>query len=61
MKKKENFWEVDLVALSKDWLSQIWVFLETGLAFIAIALPVLISAFILWAMAGFPSLTTPFQ
>lgn len=60
MKKQEHFWEVNLIELSRSWLSQIWVVFLTGLTFIGIALPVLISGFILWYLAGFPPLFKSF-
>lgn len=60
MKQKEHFWNVDLIEIYRSWLSQIWVFFLTGLTFIGIALPVLISGFILWYLAGFPPLFKPF-
>jgi hypothetical protein len=40
--------------VSKEWFSQMKTFLMTALTFIAIALPVLIPAFIMWYLAGFP-------
>ncbi|MDH5206441.1 MAG: hypothetical protein OEY75_12265 [Hylemonella sp.] len=57
MKRQDHFWNVDLVALSREWFSQLWAFLLTALTFVAMALPVLIPAFILWYMAGFPRLS----
>ena len=60
MKRQEHFWNVDLIAIYRSWLSQIWVFLLTGLTFIGIALPVLISGLVLWYLAGFPPLFKPF-
>jgi hypothetical protein len=54
MKQQERFWNVDLIELAKEWLSQMKTFLMTALTFIAMALPVLIPAFIMWYMAGFP-------
>lgn len=54
MKRQERFWNVDLLEVGKEWFSQMKTFLMTGLTFIAIALPVLIPAFILWYLAGFP-------
>ncbi len=57
MKQHQHFWEVDLIELSRDWLSQIGTFLMTAVAFVGMALPVLIPAFIMWYLAGFPSLT----
>lgn len=57
MKRQERFWEVDLIEVSRVWLSQLWTFLMMALTFVAIALPVLIPAFILWYLAGFPRLS----
>jgi hypothetical protein len=54
MKRQERFWNVDLLELSKDWLSQLKTFLMTALTFLAIGLPVIIPAFIMWYLAGFP-------
>lgn len=56
MKRQERFWEVDLLEVSRLWLSQLWTILMTALTFVAMALPVLIPAFIMWYMAGFPRL-----
>lgn len=56
MKRQERFWEVDLLELSREWLSQLWTLLMTALTFVAMALPVLIPAFIMWYLAGFPRL-----
>lgn len=54
MKRQERFWNVDLLEVSKEWLSQLKTFLLTALTFIAMALPVLIPGFIMWYLAGFP-------
>lgn len=54
MKRQEHFWNVDLIELSRDWLAQIGIFLMTAVAFVGMALPVLIPAFIMWYLAGFP-------
>ena len=54
MKRQERFWNIDLIELSKEWFSQMKTFLMTALTFIAIALPVLIPALIMWYLAGFP-------
>lgn len=52
MKRQEqHFWNVDLRDVARSWLSQIWVFLLTGLTFIGMGLPVIISAMILWYLA----------
>ena len=56
MKRQEHFWNVDLLELCKDWFSQVGTFLMTALTFFGIALPVLISIFVLWYLAGFPRL-----
>ncbi len=57
MKRQERFWNVDLLEVSREWLSQLGTFLMTALTFVAIALPVLIPTFILWYLAGFPRFT----
>ena len=54
MKRQAHFWEVDLIELTRDWLAQIGTVLLTAVAFIGMALPVLIPAFIMWYLAGFP-------
>lgn len=67
MKHKQKFWEADLGELVQDWgralLALLWewareiaVFLMTGVAFIGMALPVLIPAAVMWYLAGFPRL-----
>jgi len=43
-----KFWEVDLVELAKLWLSDLSVFMRTAMLFIGLALPVVISALLLW-------------
>lgn len=57
MKRQERFWNVDLIRASKAWVSQLGTFLMTALTFVAMALPVLIPAFIMWYMAGFPRIS----
>jgi hypothetical protein len=56
MKKEQSIWDVNLIELARDWLRQLIIFFETGLTFIVMAMPVLISAFIIWYLAGFPRL-----
>ncbi len=56
MKQKDQFWSIDLLAISREWLSQLQTLVMTVLTFIAVALPMLISGFALWYMAGFPVL-----
>lgn len=46
--KKQNFWEVDLIALFKYWLSDILAFLMTALMFVGLSLPVVIPGLIMW-------------
>lgn len=57
MKRQEHFWNVDLREVFKEWLSQLWTFFLTLLTFIGIGLPVLISIFVLWYLAGFPRIS----
>jgi hypothetical protein len=57
MKRQEHFWDVDLRILFKEWLSQLWTFVLTLITFLGIGLPVRISTFVLWYLAGFPRLT----
>jgi hypothetical protein len=57
MKQQERFWNVDLIKASKVWLSQLGTLLMTALTFAAMALPVLIPAFIMWYLAGFPRIS----
>lgn len=54
MKRHDHFWNIDLLEVSREWLSQLGTFLMTALTFVAMALPVIIPAFILWYLAGFP-------
>lgn len=46
--KKQSFWEVDLIDLLKQWISDISTFLMTLLMFVGLSLPVVISGLILW-------------
>lgn len=45
---KERFWNVDLIELFRDWLRDISTFLLTGLMFMGLSLPVVLSALVLW-------------
>lgn len=54
MKRQDRFWNVDLLEVFREWLSQLGTFFLTALTFVAIGLPVLISIFVLWYIAGFP-------
>jgi hypothetical protein len=53
MRKEEHFWEVDLFELAKLWFSDLSTFLRTTLMFIALSLPVVFSALVLWAIQWF--------
>lgn len=53
---KQRFWNVDLKDLFRVWLDQMWTFLLTLLTFVAMSLPVVIPALIIWYMAGLPRL-----
>lgn len=57
MKRQEHFWNVDLREVFREWLSQLWTFFLTLLTFIGIGLPVFISIFVLWYLAGFPRIS----
>ncbi len=46
--KQPRFWEVDLVLLLKIWVSDMGTFLLTAVAFMAMAIPVIIPTLILW-------------
>ena len=53
MREEENFWDVDLVELSKLWFADLSTFFRTALMFIALSLPVVLSALVLWAIQWF--------
>lgn len=57
MKRNEHFWNVDLRVLLKEWIAEFGTFLLTLVGFLGIGLPVLISAFVLWYLAGFPRIS----
>lgn len=46
--KQERFWNVDLVELFKTWCADMGVFLLTAVAFVGLAIPVLIPMLVLW-------------
>ena len=58
IRARQHFWEVDLVELARDWFSQMSTFVFTALMFAGLTLPIVIPAFIMWAMEGFPPLST---
>ena len=45
-----KFWEVDLVELLKLWLSDLSVFMRTAVLFVALSMPVVISALLMWVI-----------
>jgi hypothetical protein len=49
---KQQFWDVDLVALFKVWIDDMATFLWTALTFVGLALPVLIPILILWFLSS---------
>lgn len=46
--KKQRFWNVDLFELLRLWISDMGTFLMTALMFVALSLPVVIPALIMW-------------
>ena len=48
-----KFWEVDLVELFKLWFSDLSVFMRTAVMFVALSMPVVISALLLWFIQWF--------
>ena len=53
MREEKSFWEVDLVELAKLWLADLSMFVRTAAMFIALSLPVVFSALVLWAIQWF--------
>ena len=46
--KQQRFWEVDLLLLLKIWIADMGTFLLTAVAFVGMAIPVIIPILILW-------------
>jgi hypothetical protein len=46
--KQQRFWNVDLVVLFKQWFADMGTLLLTALAFVGMAIPVIIPTLILW-------------
>lgn len=46
--KQQRFWEVDLILLLKIWAQDLGIFLLTAVAFVGMAIPVIIPTLILW-------------
>ena len=46
--KQPRFWEVDLLLLLKIWIADMGTFLLTAVAFVGMAIPVIIPMLIMW-------------
>ena len=46
--KQQRFWEVDLRLLLKIWIDDMGTFLLTAVAFVGMAIPVIVPILILW-------------
>ena len=46
--KEQRFWDVDLVELFRVWIADMGTFLLTALAFVGLAIPVIIPMLVLW-------------
>lgn len=46
--KKQRFWRVDLIVLFKQWGNEMSAFFLTVLMFLALSLPVVIPALVMW-------------
>jgi hypothetical protein len=53
MREEKNFWDVDLLELAKLWFADLSTFFRTAVMFIALSLPVVLSALVLWAVQWF--------
>ena len=53
MREEKNFWDVDLFELAKLWFADLSTFFRTAVMFIALSLPVVLSALVLWAVQWF--------
>ena len=53
MREEKNFWDVDLLELAKLWFADLSTFFRTAVMFIALSLPVVLSALVLWAIQWF--------
>lgn len=57
--KPQRFWEVDLVLLFKIWIDDMGTFLLTAVAFVGMAIPVIIPTLILWYLYSINWSTAP--
>ncbi len=46
--KPQRFWDVDLLVLVKIWIADMGTLLLTAIAFVGMAMPVIIPTLILW-------------
>ena len=46
--KPQRFWDVDLLVLCKIWIADMGTFLLTAVAFVGMAIPVIIPTLIMW-------------
>ena len=53
MREEKNFWDVDLLELAKLWVADLSTFCRTAVMFIALSLPVVLSALVLWVVQWF--------
>ena len=53
MREGKNFWDVDLFELAKLWFADLSTFFRTAVMFIALSLPVVLSALVLWVVQWF--------
>ena len=53
MREEKNFWDVDLLELAKLWFADLSTFFRTAVMFIALSLPVVFSALVLWVVQWF--------
>ena len=50
--KTQRFWEVDLVLLCKQWLSDLSTFFMTLVMFLFLSLPIVIPTLVLWYLSA---------
>ncbi|MFT6591598.1 MAG: hypothetical protein ACI9I0_001472 [Rhodoferax sp.] len=50
--KSQRFWEVDLLLLCKQWLSDLSTFLMTLVMFLFLSLPVVIPTLVMWYLSA---------
>lgn len=50
--KTQRFWEVDLLLLCKQWLSDLSTFFMTLVMFLFLSLPIVIPTLVLWYLSA---------